>query len=158
MSLEVVQVIDVNKGVYLNLAQAYEAEFSAITEKLPRHDGLFELDTPLDSDHAAYLALVDNVPIGFANIRLPNESDSNFEVCEFYIIPACRKTQRSSQLAHAVFTLHPGRWVIKQILGAEYATEFWRRAIQQFGVPFEQVKQVDDYWGPVTMQQFEVIG
>jgi len=46
--MELVEVTEVNKSVYLNLAQSYEGEFSAITGKKPDENGLFELDTEIE--------------------------------------------------------------------------------------------------------------
>ena len=51
--------------------------------------------------------------------------------------------------------MHQGRWEIKQISGAECATEFWRKVVGEFtGNNFQEDLYQDDYWGPVVRQQF----
>jgi hypothetical protein len=45
--------------VYLNLCQAYEAEFSAITGKLPDADSMFALDTILGGPLPRHLLRMD---------------------------------------------------------------------------------------------------
>lgn len=143
--------------VYLNLAQAYEAEFSAITRKAPAADGTFELDTPVDEAHRGYVAYVDGAPAGIANIGVAG--DARFEVCEFYVVPVFRRARHGIGFIHSIWSATPGRWEIKQIAGAEYATRFWRRAIAAYGdTEFEQSEYDDPYWGRVTRQTFEVRG
>ena len=53
--MEVREVTAGNAQVYLNLCQAYEAEFSAITGRLPDQDGLFALDTVLGGEVKGFL-------------------------------------------------------------------------------------------------------
>ena len=67
--MEIRDVDDANIHVYLNLCQAYEAEFSAITGKLPGPDGMFSLDTTLGGPVRGYLLHVDGSPVGFAAIK-----------------------------------------------------------------------------------------
>ena len=59
--------------------------------------------------------------------------------------------------AHAIWTQHNGTWEIKQIEGAEYATVFWRKAIQRFhDTPFTEDHYNDPYWGNVLRQSFTI--
>ncbi|RZM75501.1 hypothetical protein C3B51_18620 [Pseudoalteromonas rubra] len=143
-----------NLPVYLNLAQAYEAEFSVLTDKSPGADGLFALDTLLEGNVTSYLWYDSETPIGLAAIARHGESE--FEVCEFYVVPRYRKAGLGAQFARTIWDKLPGFWTIKQIAGAEYATQFWRRAIATAGIT--QVTEdtyVDPYWGTVTRQQFQ---
>lgn len=48
MIVELVTVNSSNLAIYLNLTQAYEAEFSPLTKKLPDEEGKFTLDTPIE--------------------------------------------------------------------------------------------------------------
>jgi|GEM_PF-499969 len=198
--MKITQVTAATQSVYLNLMQGYEAEFSAITRKLPDENGLFTLDTHLSaallertptnfpndlSDADAYvnecaedciegcvvgfLAWQESVPIGFMTIAL--SPGQQFEVCDFYIVPGMRYKKLGSRLAAQVWSRFPGTWVVKQIEGAEYATQFWRKCIGEFlrGADvgkieasseeregFEQDQFVDPYWGLVTRQTFAV--
>ena len=204
--MKITQVTSATQSVYLNLMQGYEAEFSAITRKLPDENGVFALDTHLTaallerttgnspnelSDACAnayvnecaedciegciedcvvgFLAWQESVPIGFMTIAL--SPGQQFEVCEFYIVPGLRHKKLGSRLAAQVWSRFPGTWVVKQIEGAEYATQFWRKCIGEFlrgadvdkietrseeSDGFEQDQFVDSYWGLVTRQTFAV--
>lgn len=57
--MEIREVDDRNMHVYLNLCQAYEAEFSAITGKLPDADSMFALDTILGGPLPRHLLRMD---------------------------------------------------------------------------------------------------
>ena len=54
------------KSILRNLFQAYEAEFSKITKKVPLENGMFPLDIDLDEDYDCYLFYLDVDPVGFA--------------------------------------------------------------------------------------------
>lgn len=142
-----------NQCAFDRLIQAYEAEFSSITEKLPGPDGIFPLDTHLDDTHFGYLAYLGDIPVGFNVIA--TKGIGHFEVCEFYIIPVCRMKKRGYDLAAQVFDRHPGHWEVKQIVGADQAYNFWRKAIGQYtrGKYTDDVYR-DEYWGKVTRQTF----
>lgn len=150
--MHVIRVDTSNAHIYHNLAQAYEAEFSPITQKCPDKDGLFALDTPLDAAHRGYLAYDEGLPVGIANISV----NGVYEVCEFYIVPLFRHRKLGTLFIQTLWRRHPGSWQIKQIAGAAYATAFWQRAIGDFGVDYQQDTYDDPYWGAVTRQTFTV--
>jgi len=149
---------DANRQVYYNLAQAYEAEFSAITEKQPDKTGRFELDTPLDEHHFAYLLLDYNIPLGFANIAHSNTADEGkqFEVCEFYIIPSARKQHLGTKLITKIWQNQPGQWRIKQLDNALHATIFWRRTLESQNINYVESQFTDEFWGDVVEQSFVI--
>ena len=60
-----------NLPTYLNLAQAYEAEFSPITKKHPDLNGLYALDTTIGGEVKAYLLQTPLSAIGFAAASVP---------------------------------------------------------------------------------------
>lgn len=151
--MEVREVTAGNAQVYLNLCQAYEAEFSALTGKLPDQDGLFALDTVLGGEVKGFLLVAHGGPVGFAAIRI--SAHDGCEVCEFYIVPSMRKKCLGKEFAHRLFALYPGKWQVKQLEGARYATCFWLRVIDDFtGSSFEQDVCDDAYWGRVARQCF----
>lgn len=152
--MDIVEVDANNLVVYLNLCQSYEGEFSAITQKKPDENGLFALDTVIGSDVLGYLLYQDAIPVGFAAVKV-EVADKNFEVCEFYVVPSCRKQDLGKHFAKAIFQRHQGAWQIKQISGAEYATAFWRKVIDDFtGGDFQENAYQDAYWGNVVRQRF----
>jgi predicted acetyltransferase len=138
--------------VLLNLMQAYEAEFSAITAKLPQSDGLFSLDTPIDDDHNGWLLYDRGAPVGFAITGLHS---NRHDISDFYVIPALRGHGLGMRFAHKIFGLHPGLWQVRQISGADSAINFWRKTISIFTHgAFLETTEEDEYWGRVTVQRF----
>lgn len=152
-TMEVIPVGAANRDVYFNLAQGYEAEFSAITGKKPDARGIFRLDTRIGDDVRAFLLSVGDVPAGLIAVR--TKDDGSYEVAEFYVVPSFRKQAWGQKFAHAVWRAMPGKWEIKQIAGAEYAAEFWRKTIGAFPpMEFQEDRYDDSYWGMVTRQRF----
>ncbi|GJM60011.1 GNAT family N-acetyltransferase [Persicobacter diffluens] len=153
--MKIIKVREGNKGIYLHLCQAYEAEFSALTEKLPDESGLFALDTPLTKPFLGLLWYQDQdqVPVGFANIRLGKEYN---KVCEFYVIPAVRKKGLGKALAFEIFQSFPGKWDVRQLQAAKQAQQFWRATIGAFtGNNFQESQLNDPDWGEVICQRFQ---
>ena len=154
-TMEVIPVGTANRDVYNNLAQGYEAEFSAITGKKPDARGIFRLDTRIGDDVRAFLLSVGDVPAGLIAVR--TKDDGSYEVAEFYVVPSFRKQAWGQKFAHAVWRAMPGKWEIKQIAGAEYAAEFWRKTIGAFPpMEFQEDRYDDSYWGMVTRQRFVI--
>lgn len=152
-TMEIIEVMTENLDVYENLAQAYEAEFSAITGKKPDARGVFALDTRIGYDVRGFLLSVGGLPAGLIAVRTKGEGA--YEVAEFYVVPSFRKQSRGRHFAHAVWRILPGKWEIKQIAGADYASEFWRKAIGAFPeAEFREDEYDDPYWGTVTRQRF----
>jgi predicted acetyltransferase len=137
--------------VYRHLAQAYEAEFSALTGKMPGEDGVFALDTEIDEKHLGWLLYEQGRPVGLAAI---GSQGAGWEVCEFYVLPVCRGRSLGSDFIHEIWRRFPGEWQIKQIAGAELASRFWRRCIAAYPLDFKEDIYEDVYWGRVTRQRF----
>jgi predicted acetyltransferase len=152
--MKIIKVDNENLPVYLSLRQSYEGEFSAITDKKPDENGLFELDTQVGGNVLGYLLYEEKSPIGLAAVKAKSGGHC-FEVCEFYVVPSFRKQALGKQFAIEIFKMHQGCWEIKQISGAEYATEFWRKTVGEFtGNDFQEDVYQDEYWGQVVRQQF----
>ncbi|WP_320173117.1 hypothetical protein [Maridesulfovibrio sp.] len=146
------EVNDSNIGIFNNLMQNYEAEFSAITGKHPDRQGLYELDVTISEEHPGYLLYEGDNPIGFA--VLGKHSEIN-DVAEFYIVPSFRRREFGKKFAFELFNLCPGPWQVRQIEGADRAKVFWRMIINEYtGGQYSEVKEDDPYWGPVTKQEF----
>ena len=165
--MHIEQVTENNKHIYHNLVQAYEAEFSAITGKKPDQNGLFALDTHLGGAVIGYLFFingfslgtlnfsmdVEKSPIGFAAIK--RKDRGHYEVCEFYVVPSVRLNNLGARFAHKLWRKYPGLWEVKQISGAEHATQFWRKAISAYSEKgYNEESYQDRYWGVVTRQLF----
>lgn len=155
--MKIIPVSNNNIQTYLNLAQCYEAEFSSLTHKKPDSSGIFELDTYPGESVQCYILMIEESPAGIAAIRF-DDKDS-YEMCEFYVIPYFRKNGVGSSFAHMLWKMHPGKWEIKQIVGAEYATAFWCKTITKYNdTTYLQDKYLDPYWGLVTRQKFLISG
>jgi predicted acetyltransferase len=154
VAMEVVDVDAGNFDIYLNLVQAYEAEFSPLTGKKPGSDGRFALDTHLGGNVHGHLLYLGETPAGLAAI----ESDRDeHEVREFYVVPLFRGRLTGSRFAQSLWRRFPGNWEIKQIAGASNATAFWRRAVGEFTQGrFEEDHHDDPVWGHVVRQRFVV--
>lgn len=152
--MEIKQVDQTTAHIYDNLCQAYEAEFSPLTQKQPDENGLFAKDTALEGAVIGFLVYQDGRPAGLAAIK--QEPAHQFEVCEFYVVPYYRRHKLGQRFAHALFDQMQGDWQIKQIEGATHATAFWRSALKTYAGPnFQEDIYHDPYWGQVTRQSFK---
>ncbi len=151
--MEILEVNPQNLQVYLNLAQCYEAEFSVLTRKKPNKEGLYQLDTEIAHPTKGYLLYVDKTPVGLAAVGV--NGDSVYEICEFYIIPNCRKEGLGMKFAHEIWRMLPGKWEVKQIEGADHAIKFWRNCIHRYPHhSFSEDIVKDPYWGQVNRHTF----
>lgn len=152
LSAQLVKITDKNMEVYVNLARAYEAEFSNLTNKIPNELGIFELDTMPIEPYIGYLLYKGASPVGFCVMEMKKNLN---DIAEFYIIPSMRKNKLGLNLAITIFDMHPGNWQVRQIQGAEHSKAFWRKVIDQYTQNHFTEEVVDDPdWGPLTRQQF----
>lgn len=156
--MKMVRVDNHNQHIYMNLAQAYEAEFSKIMHKKPDENGLFPLDTKLGGIIKGYLLYIEDIPAGHTAIA--HEADNHFEVCDFYIVPYFRQNQVGKYFITALFKQLGGTWEIKQVAGADHAVKFWRDVVgnytkeQHIEDSYQEDKYDDLQWGMVTRQRF----
>ncbi len=149
---EIAVVNQENLGSLLNLAQAYEAEFSSLTGKMPSHDGIFKFDTMPFNPYVGYIFYYDNLPIGFCVL---NPESNPKDISEYYIVPVMRRKNLGYLFAQAIFSTYPGQWQVRQIQGADQAVKFWRRLISQYTQNQYVEERVNDpEWGLVTRQLF----
>lgn len=142
-----------NASVLTNLAQAYEAEFSKITLKMPDSSGIFYLDTLPEAPHVGYLFYQKDIPIGFCIVDVESVIR---DIAEFYIVPAMRGKKLGAELAFAIFDAYPGEWRVRQIEDADEATHFWRSVIKQYTHnTYDESIIKDEHWGFVTCQRFK---
>jgi predicted acetyltransferase len=154
-NLSLKEVCDSNLSTYLNLAQAYEAEFSPMTKKNPNLKGLYELDTTVGGEVKAYILQNSTNAIGFAAASVPEEGTKDLR--EFYVVPTMRGKKIGTYLAGQVFAFYPGKWTVKHLEQAIHATSFWHQALTELGIPYEETIFMDEYWGRVVMQTFQIL-
>ncbi|MBP9681191.1 MAG: hypothetical protein KBD76_07285 [Bacteriovorax sp.] len=151
--MKIIDVSASNLKILFNLAQAYEAEFSIITKKNPDPNGVYLLDTNIDTEHLGYLFYDNSTPIGFC---IKGISYGRHDIAEFYIIPTYRNNNLGEKMAIEIFKKFPGPWQVRQISGADKAKAFWRKTIKRFtNNNFIESQIPDKHWGQVTCQMFE---
>jgi predicted acetyltransferase len=151
--LKFIKIHQANLNVFKNLAQAYEAEFSNLTHKIPNELGVFEIDTLPYVYNLGYLSYWKNIPVGFCVINVAGEVN---DISEFYIIPAMRRKKLGYKFAVMIFNKHPGKWQIRQIKNAIGAINFWRSVIEKYTRnQYEESVIQDALWGEVTRQRFQ---
>ncbi|WP_108649145.1 GNAT family N-acetyltransferase [Dongshaea marina] len=139
-----------------NLAQAHEAEFSAITGKLPNQHGIFSLDTQLDEEHSGFLLFQQDIPVGFAVI---GQAEGRHDIAEFYVIPSARKQGLGFEFASWLFDHHPGAWQVRQIQEADGGRCFWQKVIARYtDHDYSESRIKDPVWGDITRQIFSSQG
>lgn len=152
MYCKIVKIDENNLEIYMNLAYAYEAEFSNLTKKMPNELGIFQPDTLPINPYCGYLLMYNNKPIGFSIVEINSQYN---DVAEFYIIPIMRKNGYGKELAKKTFDYHSGLWYVRQIAGAEQAKQFWRKVINEYSSgQYLENEVLDEKWGKVTRQEF----
>ncbi|MBK9576189.1 MAG: GNAT family N-acetyltransferase [Fibrobacterota bacterium] len=132
--------------------QAYEFEFSAITGKVPDSQGRMDLDTELSEHTSGWILWDQGAPVGLAAIK---DHGDHREVAEFYIVPSRRKAGLGRTLASMTFDRFPGAWVVKQLITASAAQDFWGRTLAGLDCQdLSEDRYLDPYWGPVVRQRF----
>lgn len=155
LNLKFVEIKQCNIEIFKNLAQAYEAEFSNLTFKMPNESGLFSIDILPGKDYVGYLLFYDHKPVGFCVADVKSEIK---DIAEFYIVPVMRKKNLGYNLAAMLFDRYTGEWQVRQIDGALDAINFWRRVIKKYtNNKYKEEVVQDEYWGRVTRQRFETI-
>lgn len=150
--MQIQRVTSSDWQTFFHLSQQYEAEFARITRKLPDAAGVYTF-TDQGPHYEAWLAWEDRTPIGMAVVDTHRE---RIDLAEFYIIPARRHAGLGYELASQLFQQYPGDWQIRQIMGAEYAREFWQRVIRRYTQrPFTDTVEPDPEWGQVYIQRFQ---
>ncbi|QQE12065.1 hypothetical protein JD969_00910 [Planctomycetota bacterium] len=150
---KVTEIVVENSHIWLNLAQAYEAEISPYTHKKPDSNGQYPLDSDVTLSNRGYLIYHNSTPAGFSIIQTTNKN--THDICEFYICPHVRNHKLGKWFAHHLFDLHKGHWHVKQLININYATQFWRAVIRDYtGNNFTQHQYNHNYWGKVIEQRF----
>jgi predicted acetyltransferase len=141
-----------NSYIFDELIQDYEDEFSSISGKKKNQNGKYPVDVDWHMPNIGYFWKEDSAIVGFPLIET---IDGYFEIVDFYVIAAYRRKMIGKNMAFAVFDKHPGPWRIRQILGSELATKFWRRVIGDYTNGNYTESQIDNPpWGMSVCQIF----
>lgn len=138
--------------IFYNLSQAYEAEFSNLTGKLPDKDGFFYPDTLPEEPYAGYFIYQQDIPIGFSILHITQDVNT---VKEFYISGSSRKKNIGQWFAKNLFDMHKGIWHVQQLILATAATQFWRSIITKYtNNSYKEEQIVDSVLGKIVQQSF----
>lgn len=106
LNLKFIKINQQNLEVFKNLAQAYEAEFSNLTHKMPNESGLFKIDILPGGPYVGYLLFYQEKAVGFCVANVESEIR---DIAEFYIVPVMRKKNLGYELAVMIFNRYPGK-------------------------------------------------
>lgn len=143
-----------NSHIFDELAQDYEDEFSPVSGKKKNPDGTYSIDVDWRAPNIGYYWKEDSKIVGFSIVEM---IDGYFEIVDFYVIPQYRKKRIGEHMAFAVFNQHPGPWRIRQLLGSEIATKFWRKVVGRYTHENYTESQIDNPpWGVSICQTFHL--
>lgn len=130
-----------NSQFFDTLVQDYEAEFSSITGKTKNQEGKYSVDVDWHTPNIGYYWKEASHIVGFCLIE---PIDGYFEIVDFYVIPAYRRKKIGKNMAFAVFDTHPGPWQVRQLLGSQSSTTFWKKVIGAYTHETYTELQIDD--------------
>lgn len=143
---------ELNSHIFDELVQDYEDEFSLISGKKKNQDGKYSIDVDWRIPNIGYYWKENSKIVGFSIVEY---IDDYSEIVDFYVIPDYRKKMVGKNMAFAVFNKHPGSWRVRQILGSELATKFWRRVIGEYtNENYTELQIENPPWGLSVCQKF----
>jgi predicted acetyltransferase len=152
VEVELQRVEAAQRDVLANLLQLYCHDFSEILGQQLGDDGRFATPTLdaywTDPRREVFFIRVDGKLAGFARVRRGSRLSSDTEVWdmeEFFVVRAHRRSGVGTKAAHQVFADHPGRWEVRQRRENSAATAFWRKAIGAYR-EFREEAFDDDRW------------
>ena len=111
------------------LMQDYLEELSAFGEVNMNYP-FFEAYWRDHEERWPYLIDLDRSPIGFALVRSPDDIAVEFEMAEFYVVPASRRRRHGIEAAADTMLRHPGVWQLSVLGKNKQALKFWPKAIE----------------------------
>ena len=131
-------------GLLHNLLQYYVHDMAQWFRMDTQPDGSYFYDTSNVWDvYDVYLAKAGESIAGFAIIGRADDLMAN-DVHEFFVIRKFRRTGIGSEFASKIWSLYPGKWVVRVFEANSPAALFWRNAIGTYsrGSFTEQVKTI----------------
>ncbi len=137
--LKIIPTPDVESPPFFYLQQFYEFEFSCLTNSDTDYNGLYDykaLQASWNNHHYhAYLAYLNQLPVGFAVVNLNSQIDNNpntRDIAEFFIMPKYRRAGIGKNVAIEIFNRYPGNWEVRQLPIAATARLFWIQTINNY--------------------------
>jgi predicted acetyltransferase len=128
--IDIAAVPEAAKGELRKMLGPYLAElsaFGAVNERYPYFDAYWREP----GVRWPYFIHCDGAVIGFALVRRLVETE--FQMAEFYIVPAARGEGRALEAAARVMSAHPGGWELTIFERNLRAQRFWPKAIMAAG-------------------------
>lgn len=139
MRVEVTEAAAAEEPVLANLLELYAHDFSEFTDLRLGPDGRFGYPQLhlywAGGDRLPFLVRADGELAGFVLVRrAPAISGGGevWDVAEFFVARAYRRTRVGTQAAREVWRRLPGRWEVRVLDSNHAARAFWRRAIADF--------------------------
>lgn len=120
--LNICKAGEADREIIKSMLQPYLAEIGAGPEYI-------YFDSYWTSDkRIPYIFRLQNEVVGFCFVRLLKEENS-FELAEFYITPEHRCNRLGTHAAHAVFSKHPGLWILSVLPQNRRVYQFWQSVV-----------------------------
>ena len=140
--LMIVKPMSIDDGVFKNVQQCYECEFSPITQSKMDIHGNYnqqEIRSHWACRWDAYIFYIDNASAGLCVINygsmihdVMKNNSAVHDVAEFFIMPNFRKRGFGEDFATAIFMMYKGRWEVRQLPELVHTARiFWRKTISK---------------------------
>ena len=97
----------------------------------------------IEPDRHPFLILVSGQLAGLALVK---KDKNTWDMAEFFVVRAHRRTGIGTEAAHVVWRMFPGPWKVRVMDSNPAALEFWGRAIAAFlGSPVES-ERLGERW------------
>jgi predicted acetyltransferase len=162
-----VELVPAERGdlrVVRNLVSFYVYDFSEFMGWACPEDGRFtgcgDLEDYWDRDDQwAFVIRADGELAGFALVRSGEDSEPcDYDMGEFFVLRKFRRKGVGRRAACALFDRFPGRWQVRQLIANGPAVEFWPRVIADYTGGRYDEDEIEDRWGPMTVQRFDSRG
>jgi predicted acetyltransferase len=135
MSIELCEAAPEDRSVLQHLLQLYLHDYSEFVADDVGEDGLFGYEYLdlywAEPERRPLLIRVDGRLAGFVLVR-EGVGGGPHSIAEFLVMRAYRRRGVGRAVAHRVFDMLPGRWVVQQSAENTAAQAFWRRVIGEY--------------------------
>ena len=159
MEVRIEKVAVEHAQVMRNLMELYQHDHAVFEDAELNEHGLYGyryLDHYwTESGRHPFLIRADSNIAGFALVRdSTNTSDGLNELAEFFIVRKYRRRGIGRTVAHRIFDMFPGRWLVGQVELNQPARGFWHSIISDYtGGRFEEIR--DTEWGKGPVRVFD---
>ncbi|MDT5268760.1 MAG: hypothetical protein QOH49_946 [Acidobacteriota bacterium] len=139
MDVEVIPALPEQEAILANLLELYAHDFSEFVDLTLGPDGRFGYKHLHlyweEPGRYPFIIMVDGHLAGFVFVRRGSEISTDpdiWDMAEFFVVRGLRRLGVGMKAALEIWTKFPGRWEVRVIDRNQKASEFWRRAINEF--------------------------